>query len=1155
MANITSSWTTVASKTWKSGNFSATFYLQARVNSQSIANNQSVIQTRLRSVRNSYTFSGYPYKFTCSYCTAISGNSMWTVETENILTSPNKTIGHNSNGSKSITLSATASITGLGLSISLSGTAVLPSIPRSATITAAPNFTDLDNPTITYSNPAGNSVTTLQASIYMTDGMTGLALYRNISKTGTKYTFNLTDEERNRMRQYCVNSKSMTVSFYVRTVLGGVTYNKNVDRTLTIIDANPTFNATYEDTNASSIAITQNNQLLIQNQSTLQINITNATAYKYATLSSIKATINGVTYNGTLDGSNGVINVGALNIAENTDAVVTLTDSRGYTVTQTLNLQFLGWQLPTANITLQRQNNYYSETDIKVDANYSSLDDKNTITIQARYKKQSDDTWSSYITLQDNVTSTLTLDNKFEWDVQVVLTDLLGTTTYNLTLDIGMPIIFFDRLKRSVAVNSFPSNTSSFEVQGGDILEIIGDKTDTWSSSGSYAKDSFVTYERYIYQNQTGTNSGTPDSDTTNWKKVSVLDLIKSVEAGGGSGTTNYNDLGNKPSINGVTLSGNKTTSDLGITIPTSTSQLTNNSGFITNTVNNLTNYTKTTDLSAVATSGSYNDLSDKPTIPSYSEATTTTSGLMSSSDKTKLDGIEAGAEVNEIEVINVNGTPQRPYNKEVDITIPTMTSQLTNNSGFITGITSSDVTTALGYTPQEEITSSNKLDYSLLDNTPNIGNAKTYYGVCNTGAYVGTKEVTISDFVLETGAIVTIKFTYGNEYTNTPLLKINDNDAKYLKIASNTLTYRFGGGSTKSFVYDGTDFILIEPSPATSSNYGLVKTSTSVSSSSNTDVATSSAVKQAYDLANSKQDEITSTNKLDYSLIDNAPTIPTKTSDLTNDSGFITSSYHDSTKQDTLVSGTNIKTINGTSLLGSGNISIGGGGTATDVQVNGTSITSGGVANILTNSSYSSSNKIATMSDIPTNVSELNNDSNYATTTEVQNVDNKIGTLSNLDTTTKTDLVSAINEIFEKNIITVGLTANTNVSIRATWTHYQLALNDLDASLGSKLTFDSSNHRITVGDGVSYVKVNAYSLFRGITGSIEMDVRKNGTSIGATAVQTSNTSAFWNGAITDILVPVSSGDYFDISFRASATGTVVAAGVGSTKLTVEVVQ
>lgn len=76
---------------------------------------------------------------------------------------------------------------------------------------------------------------------------------------------------------------------------------------------------------------------------------------------------------------------------------------------------------------------------------------------------------------------------------------------------------------------------------------------------------------------------------------------------------------------------------------------------------------------------------------------------------------------------------------------------------------------------------------------------------------------------------------------------------------------------------------------------------------------------------------------------------LPTKVSDLTNDSGFITgidstdvttalgytpynssnpdgyitSSYHDATKQDTLVSWTNIKTVNWNSILGNGNLTI----------------------------------------------------------------------------------------------------------------------------------------------------------------------------------------------------------------------------------------
>ena len=57
---------------------------------------------------------------------------------------------------------------------------------------------------------------------------------------------------------------------------------------------------------------------------------------------------------------------------------------------------------------------------------------------------------------------------------------------------------------------------------------------------------------------------------------------------------------------------------------------------------------------------------------------------------------------------------------------------------------------------------------------------------------------------------------------------------------------------------------------------------------------------KSTYDgYATSKQDKIDSTHKLDYSLIDNQPTIPVNTSDLNNNSGFIDSSYHDATKQD----------------------------------------------------------------------------------------------------------------------------------------------------------------------------------------------------------------------------------------------------------------
>lgn len=53
--------------------------------------------------------------------------------------------------------------------------------------------------------------------------------------------------------------------------------------------------------------------------------------------------------------------------------------------------------------------------------------------------------------------------------------------------------------------------------------------------------------------------------------------------------------------------------------------------------------------------------------------------------DQSKLGGIENGAEVNIIESILVNGTPATISSKAASITTPTKTSDLNNDSGFIT--------------------------------------------------------------------------------------------------------------------------------------------------------------------------------------------------------------------------------------------------------------------------------------------------------------------------------------------------------------------------------------------------------------------------------------------------------------------------------------
>ena len=101
----------------------------------------------------------------------------------------------------------------------------------------------------------------------------------------------------------------------------------------------------------------------------------------------------------------------------------------------------------------------------------------------------------------------------------------------------------------------------------------------------------------------------------------------------------------------------------------------------------------------------------------------------------------------------------------------------------------------------------------------------------------------------------------------------------------------------------------------ASTSAYGVTKLSSSTSSTSTSLAATASAVKAAYDLANSYKGTVTGVK------INGTTKTP---SSGTVDLGTVITAHQDiSGKQDKLISGTNIKTINGHSIVGSGNIVI----------------------------------------------------------------------------------------------------------------------------------------------------------------------------------------------------------------------------------------
>lgn len=88
--------------------------------------------------------------------------------------------------------------------------------------------------------------------------------------------------------------------------------------------------------------------------------------------------------------------------------------------------------------------------------------------------------------------------------------------------------------------------------------------------------------------------------------------------------------------------------------------------------------------------------------------------------EKTKLGNIEAGAEVNDISSITVNGSAVQITNKNAEVSVPTKTSDLTNDSNFIT---SSDA--ANTYATKQEITNAYRYKgtVSSVSDLPSSGN------------------------------------------------------------------------------------------------------------------------------------------------------------------------------------------------------------------------------------------------------------------------------------------------------------------------------------------------------------------------------------------------------------------------------------------------
>lgn len=436
---------------------------------QSVDNNTSTITAKLYYVKGSSTQTTYG---TWSGSITIGGKTK-SFSGVKLSLAPNsgnvlagtytETISHNADGSKTITISATGGISGTSMSsTNCSGSVKLNDIPRKATITDAPDFNDEANPVLKYSNKAGNAVVSLQACIASTDGNTTYVSYRDISKTGSSYTFNLTTAERNTLLNAFTSSNSGAVKFYVKTVIGETTYRDSVQVNFSIINANPILAPVVKDTGSVSITLTGDaDNKLIKNYNVMSVSA-NATAQKGATIKSYRIECGGKSINTAS---------GTLSYVTDSKFTFYVMDSRGNTTTQTITKTMIDYKDISCNLEVDTPDTQGNLT-FRVKGNYfnGSFGAKtNTLTIQYRIKANNG-SYGDWI----NITPTLSGNT---YSKATTLTGLDYKSTYTIqarAYDLIKSVETAEIKKKSTPVFDWGENDFNFNVDALTVTEDSG---------------------------------------------------------------------------------------------------------------------------------------------------------------------------------------------------------------------------------------------------------------------------------------------------------------------------------------------------------------------------------------------------------------------------------------------------------------------------------------------------------------------------------------------------------------------------------------------------------------------------------------------------------------------------------------------------------
>ena len=320
---------------------------------------------------------------------------------------------------------------------------------------------------------------------------TYLSLVGRVWSAGTAYrTITLTASERTTLLNAMANVKSFTATIELVTKSGSTQIGSASTCTCTIrtsqANSGPSISGfTFADSYSTTTAITDNDQVLIQDYSRLTVTPGTATARNGASIVSYSAVCSGVTKSNT---TGAALSLGTIGTSGTRDITLTVTDSRGYTASVTQSVTVVPYSKPrVSSVSLRRTNDIETEMQLVFNGSISPITvdgtQKNSLLYaRYRYKLTSASSYNSYTSILGSVTATgssfsfsnlelCNLDSESSYDFHLQIRDQLNSLT---SLDLyfvvsqGTPLVALR--KKMVGINT-PSPEAALHVVGDTRVE------------------------------------------------------------------------------------------------------------------------------------------------------------------------------------------------------------------------------------------------------------------------------------------------------------------------------------------------------------------------------------------------------------------------------------------------------------------------------------------------------------------------------------------------------------------------------------------------------------------------------------------------------------------------------------------------------------